>query len=63
MPPVRLFAAAAHSDCDPHLSHFFRSASTARRDFADFIQATVAATGKLNADGQRHLSKVVPTRR
>jgi hypothetical protein len=59
MPPVRLFAAAAHSDCDPHLSHF----SDPRRDFADFIQATVAATGKLNADGQRHLSKVVPTRR
>jgi len=33
--------------------------ATARRAFADFVQATVAATGKLNADGHRRLSKVL----
>jgi hypothetical protein len=32
--------------------------TTARRAFSDMIQATVAATGKLNADGQRRLSEV-----
>jgi len=31
----------------------------ARRAFADFVQATVAATGKLNADGQRRLREVL----
>ena len=31
----------------------------ARRDFSDLIQETVAATGKLNADGQRRLSEVL----
>jgi pimeloyl-ACP methyl ester carboxylesterase len=31
----------------------------ARRGFADFIQATVAATGKLNTDGQRRLIEVL----
>jgi hypothetical protein len=33
--------------------------ATARRDFSNFVQATVAATGKLNADGQRRLSGVL----
>jgi len=33
--------------------------ATARRAFADFIQATVTAVGKLNADGQHRLSKVL----
>jgi len=33
--------------------------ATARRDFSNFVQATVAATGKLNADGQRRLSEVL----
>jgi hypothetical protein len=33
--------------------------ATVRRVFSDFVQATVAATGKLNADGQRRLSEVV----
>ena len=33
--------------------------ATARRAFSDLVQATVAATGKLNADGQRRLSKVL----
>ena len=33
--------------------------ATARRAFSDFVQATVAATGKLNADGQRRLSEVL----
>jgi hypothetical protein len=33
--------------------------ASARRAFADFVQATVAATGKLNADGQRRLSEVL----
>ncbi len=32
--------------------------ATARRAFSDLLQATVAATGKLNADGQRRLSEV-----
>ena len=32
--------------------------TTARRAFSDMVQATVAATGKLNADGQRRLSEV-----
>jgi pimeloyl-ACP methyl ester carboxylesterase len=32
---------------------------TARRDFSNFVQATVAATGKLNADGRRHLNEVL----
>ena len=32
--------------------------ATARRAFSDMVQATVAATGKLNADGQRRLSEV-----
>jgi hypothetical protein len=31
----------------------------ARRAFADFVQATVAATGKLNSDGQRRLREVL----
>ena len=31
----------------------------ARQAFADFVQATVAATGKLNADGQRRLREVL----
>jgi pimeloyl-ACP methyl ester carboxylesterase len=31
----------------------------ARRDFVGFVQATVAATGKLNADGQRRLDEVL----
>ena len=30
-----------------------------RRAFADFVQATVAATGKLNTDGQRRLREVL----
>ena len=33
--------------------------ATARRAFADLLQETVAATGKLNADAQRRLSKVL----
>src|SRR5262249_16263976 len=33
--------------------------ATARRAFSDLVQATVAATGKLNADGQRRLSEVL----
>ena len=33
--------------------------ATACRGFYDFVQATVAATGKLNAEGQRRLSKVL----
>lgn len=32
---------------------------TVRRAFSDFIQSTVAATGKLNADGQRRLSEIL----
>jgi pimeloyl-ACP methyl ester carboxylesterase len=32
--------------------------ATARRAFSDLLQATVAATAKLNADGQRRLSEV-----
>jgi hypothetical protein len=32
---------------------------TARRDFSNFVQATVAATGKLHADGQRRLNEVL----
>jgi len=31
----------------------------ARQAFADFVQATVAATGKLNVDGQRRLREVL----
>ena len=34
-------------------------ADTARRTFSDLVQATVAATGKLNSDGQRRLSEVL----
>ncbi|MGB9045021.1 MAG: hypothetical protein WCC81_21485, partial [Pseudolabrys sp.] len=30
-----------------------------RRAFADFVQATVAATGKINTDGQRSLREVL----
>jgi pimeloyl-ACP methyl ester carboxylesterase len=33
--------------------------AAARRAFSDFLQATVAATGKLKADGQRRLSHVL----
>jgi pimeloyl-ACP methyl ester carboxylesterase len=33
--------------------------ATSRRTFADFVQATATATSKLNADGQRRLSKVL----
>jgi pimeloyl-ACP methyl ester carboxylesterase len=33
--------------------------AAARRAFCDFVQATVAATCKLNADGQRRLSEVL----
>jgi hypothetical protein len=33
--------------------------ATARRAFSDLVQATVGATGKLNADGQRRLSEVL----
>ena len=33
--------------------------TAARRAFADFVQATVAATGKLNTDGQRRLREVL----
>ena len=33
--------------------------ATARRAFSDLLQETVAATGKLNADAQRRLSKVL----
>jgi pimeloyl-ACP methyl ester carboxylesterase len=33
--------------------------ATARRDFSDFVRATVAATGKLNADGQRRLNEIL----
>jgi hypothetical protein len=33
--------------------------ASARRAFADFVQTTVAATGKLNADGQRRLREVL----
>jgi hypothetical protein len=33
--------------------------ATSRRAFADFVQATATATSKLNADGQRRLSKVL----
>jgi len=32
--------------------------ATARRAFSDFVQATLGATGKLNAGGQRRLSQV-----
>jgi pimeloyl-ACP methyl ester carboxylesterase len=34
-------------------------AMDARRAFADFVQATVAATGKLNTEGQRRLREVL----
>jgi pimeloyl-ACP methyl ester carboxylesterase len=33
--------------------------ATTRRAFSDFVQATVAATGKLNPDGQRRLNAVL----
>ena len=33
--------------------------ASARRAFADLLQKTVAATSKLNAEGQRRLSKVM----
>jgi hypothetical protein len=33
--------------------------ATARRACSDLLQETVSATGKLNADGQRRLSKVL----
>jgi hypothetical protein len=33
--------------------------ASARRAFADFLQATVTATGKLNAEGQRRLRGVL----
>jgi Protein of unknown function (DUF3141) len=33
--------------------------ATARRDFSNFVQTTVAETGKLKADGQRRLSEVL----
>jgi len=33
--------------------------AAAHRAFADFVQATVAATGKLNTDGQRRLREVL----
>ena len=33
--------------------------ASARRDFSSFIQTTVAATGKLNVDGQRRLDEVL----
>ncbi|MGB8709134.1 MAG: DUF3141 domain-containing protein, partial [Methyloceanibacter sp.] len=33
--------------------------AAARRDFSSFIQTTVAATGKLNPDGQRRLDEVL----
>ena len=33
--------------------------AAARRDFSSFIQTTVAATGKLNVDGQRRLDEVL----
>jgi hypothetical protein len=33
--------------------------AAARRAFSDLLQKTVSATGKLNADGQRRLSKVL----
>jgi pimeloyl-ACP methyl ester carboxylesterase len=33
--------------------------AAARREFSDLVKATVAATGKLNADGQRRLSEVL----
>ena len=33
--------------------------ATARRAFSDLVQTTVAATGKLKADGQRRLSEVL----
>ncbi len=33
--------------------------ATARRALSDLLQATVAATGKLNADGQRRMSEVM----
>ena len=32
--------------------------ATARRSLSDLLQAAVAATGKLNADGQRRLNEV-----
>jgi pimeloyl-ACP methyl ester carboxylesterase len=33
--------------------------TTARRDFSNFVQTTVAATGKLKGDGQRRLSELL----
>jgi len=33
--------------------------ATSRRAFSDFVQATATATSKLNADGQRRLSRVL----
>jgi pimeloyl-ACP methyl ester carboxylesterase len=33
--------------------------ATARRDFSNLVKATVAATGKLNANGQRRMSEVL----
>ena len=33
--------------------------ATARHAFCDLVQTTVAATGKLKADGQRRLSEVL----
>src|SRR5271166_4952525 len=41
------------------LPHLLPADATARRAFSDLVQATVAATGKLNADGQRRLSEVL----
>jgi hypothetical protein len=32
---------------------------TARRDFADFVQAKLAATAKLNPEAQRRLNEVL----
>ena len=40
------------------LTRLLPADATVRRSFSDLLQATVAATGKLNADGQRRLSEV-----
>jgi hypothetical protein len=41
------------------LPHLLPADAAARRAFSNLVEETVAATGKLNADGQRRLSRVL----
>jgi pimeloyl-ACP methyl ester carboxylesterase len=41
------------------LPHLIPADAAARRAFSNLVEETVAATGKLNADGQRRLSRVL----